>query len=97
MRRAFRTPRRVRSPRPVAGFGSCLSTCRTGDSQAPSTTRNKLEWLAALRAVVAAGVAAEEIPKAELLVLEEADHYAAHMNQDEFLLDAVLRTLRGDR
>jgi pimeloyl-ACP methyl ester carboxylesterase len=40
--------------------------------------------------------AAEEIPQAELLVLEEADHYAAHMSQDEYLLDAVLRTLRGD-
>jgi hypothetical protein len=39
--------------------------------------------------------AAHEIPKAELLLLEEADHYAAHMSQDEFLLDAVLRTLRG--
>ncbi len=40
--------------------------------------------------------AADEIPKAELLVLEEADHYAAHMSQDELLLDAVLRALRGD-
>ena len=38
--------------------------------------------------------AAEEIPEAELLVLEEADHYAAHVSQDEVLLDAVLRTLR---
>jgi hypothetical protein len=27
-------------------------------------------------------------------VLEEADHYAAHMSQDEVVLDAVLRTLR---
>ncbi len=27
--------------------------------------------------------AAEEIPRAELVVLEEADHYAAHMSQDE--------------
>jgi pimeloyl-ACP methyl ester carboxylesterase len=38
--------------------------------------------------------AAEEIPDAELLVLEEADHYAAHMSQDELLVDAALRTLR---
>jgi pimeloyl-ACP methyl ester carboxylesterase len=38
--------------------------------------------------------AAEEIPEAELLVLEEADHYAAHMTQDEILIDAALRTLR---
>jgi pimeloyl-ACP methyl ester carboxylesterase len=41
--------------------------------------------------------AAHEIPKAELLLLEEADHYAAHMSQDEFLLDAVLRTLQRNR
>jgi len=39
--------------------------------------------------------AAEEIPNAELLVLEEADHYAAHVSQDDQLLDAVLRTLRA--
>jgi pimeloyl-ACP methyl ester carboxylesterase len=38
--------------------------------------------------------AAEEIPDAELLVLEEADHYAAHMSQDEIVIDAALRTLR---
>jgi pimeloyl-ACP methyl ester carboxylesterase len=38
--------------------------------------------------------AAEEIPYAELLVLEEADHYAAHMSRDEILIDAALRTLR---
>ena len=38
--------------------------------------------------------AVREIPRAELLVLEEADHYAAHMSQDEVVLDAVLRTLR---
>ena len=37
--------------------------------------------------------AAEEIPDAELLVLEEADHYAAHMSQDEILIDAALSTL----
>jgi pimeloyl-ACP methyl ester carboxylesterase len=39
--------------------------------------------------------AAEEIPKAELIVLGEADHYAAHMSQDEVVVDAVLRTLRA--
>jgi pimeloyl-ACP methyl ester carboxylesterase len=38
--------------------------------------------------------AADEIPDAELLVLEEADHYAAHMSRDEILTDAALRTLR---
>lgn len=38
--------------------------------------------------------AAEEIPSAELLLLEGADHYAAHMSQDEVVLAAVLRTLR---
>jgi pimeloyl-ACP methyl ester carboxylesterase len=38
--------------------------------------------------------AAEEILDAELLVLEEADHYAAHTTQDEILIDAALRTLR---
>jgi pimeloyl-ACP methyl ester carboxylesterase len=38
--------------------------------------------------------AAQEIPYAELLELEQADHYAAHMSQDEVVIDAVLRTLR---
>ena len=38
--------------------------------------------------------AAEEIPDAELLVLEEAHHYAAHVSRDEILIDAALRTLR---
>ncbi len=38
--------------------------------------------------------AVEEIPDAELLVLEEAHHYAAHMSRDEILIDSVLRTLR---
>jgi pimeloyl-ACP methyl ester carboxylesterase len=38
--------------------------------------------------------AAEEIPGAELLALEDADHYAAHMSQDEILVEAALRTLR---
>lgn len=41
--------------------------------------------------------AAEAIPEAELLLLEEADHYAAHVSRDEAVIDAVLRTLRrGD-
>jgi pimeloyl-ACP methyl ester carboxylesterase len=41
--------------------------------------------------------AAEEIPDAELLVLGEADHYAAHMSADQVVIDAALRTLRrGD-
>jgi pimeloyl-ACP methyl ester carboxylesterase len=40
--------------------------------------------------------AADEIPKATFLLLEEADHYAAHTSQDEVVRDAVLRTLRGD-
>jgi pimeloyl-ACP methyl ester carboxylesterase len=38
--------------------------------------------------------AAAEIPGAELLVLEEADHYAVHMSRDEILVDAALGTLR---
>ncbi len=38
--------------------------------------------------------AAEEIPNAELLVLGEADHYAAHMSQHEVVRDAVLQALR---
>lgn len=38
--------------------------------------------------------AADEIPDAELILLEEADHYAAHTDQDEVVLEAVLRTLR---
>jgi pimeloyl-ACP methyl ester carboxylesterase len=38
--------------------------------------------------------AADEIPRAEFILLEEADHYAAHTSQDELVLDAVLRTLR---
>jgi pimeloyl-ACP methyl ester carboxylesterase len=40
--------------------------------------------------------AAEEIPKAELLTLEEADHYAAHVSEDDLVLDAVLQTLRAN-
>ena len=42
-----------------------------------------------------ARLAADEIPKAELVLLAEADHYAAHMSQDEVVSDAVLRTLRA--
>jgi pimeloyl-ACP methyl ester carboxylesterase len=42
-----------------------------------------------------ARVAAAEIPHAELLVLDQVDHYGAHMSQDEMLIDAVLRTLRS--
>jgi pimeloyl-ACP methyl ester carboxylesterase len=40
--------------------------------------------------------AADEIPNATLLLLEEADHYAAHTTQDEVVREAVLRTLRGN-
>jgi pimeloyl-ACP methyl ester carboxylesterase len=40
--------------------------------------------------------AAGEIPTAELVVLEEADHYAAHVAEDEILLKAVLRMLRAN-
>jgi pimeloyl-ACP methyl ester carboxylesterase len=38
---------------------------------------------------------ADEIPKAELILLAEADHYAAHISQDHVVSDAVLRTLRA--
>ncbi len=38
--------------------------------------------------------AAKEIPNAELLLLDKADHYAAHMSQSEVVLEAVVRTLR---
>lgn len=40
--------------------------------------------------------AADEIPKATFLLLEEADHYAAHTSWDDVVLAAVLGTLRGD-
>jgi pimeloyl-ACP methyl ester carboxylesterase len=40
--------------------------------------------------------AADEIPKATFLLLEEADHYAAHTSRDDVVLAAVLGTLRGD-
>ena len=39
--------------------------------------------------------AAAEIPRGELLLLEQADHYAAHISADEALVEAVLRTLRA--
>jgi hypothetical protein len=39
--------------------------------------------------------AGEEIPNAELIVVGEADHYAAHVSEDELVIEAVLRTLRG--
>ena len=39
--------------------------------------------------------AAAEIPRGELLLLGEADHYAAHVSADDTLIDAVLRTLRA--
>ena len=38
--------------------------------------------------------AGQEISDAELLVLQGADHYAAHMSQDDVLIEAVLKTLR---
>ena len=38
--------------------------------------------------------AADQIPSTELLLLEGVDHYAAHISQDEVVLEAVLRTLR---
>ena len=40
--------------------------------------------------------AAEEIPNAELLLLTEADHYAAHVSGDEAVLEAALRVLRAN-
>jgi pimeloyl-ACP methyl ester carboxylesterase len=39
--------------------------------------------------------AADEIPNAEFISLEGLDHYGAHTGQDDPLLDAILRTLRG--
>ena len=41
--------------------------------------------------------ASKEIPRAELLVLDDADHYDAHVSQDEVLLNAVLQILRASR
>ena len=39
--------------------------------------------------------AASEIPDAEFISLIGLDHYGAHTGQDDPLLDAILRTLRG--
>jgi 3-oxoadipate enol-lactonase len=39
--------------------------------------------------------ASAELPRGELLLLEKADHYAAHVSADEALIEAVLRTLRA--
>ena len=38
--------------------------------------------------------AAAEIPRAQFVALAAADHYRAHVSEDEVLLDAVLDTLR---
>jgi pimeloyl-ACP methyl ester carboxylesterase len=40
--------------------------------------------------------AASEIPSAEFISLEGLDHYGAHTGQDDPVLDAILRTLRGN-
>ena len=37
---------------------------------------------------------AKKIPGAELLVLEDADHFAAHVTADAVLIGAALQTLR---
>jgi pimeloyl-ACP methyl ester carboxylesterase len=39
--------------------------------------------------------AAAEIPRGELFLLEQADHYSAHVSTDDALIEAVLRTLRA--
>ena len=39
--------------------------------------------------------AGDEIPNAELLLLAESDHYAAHVSPDEAVLEATLRVLRA--
>jgi hypothetical protein len=39
--------------------------------------------------------AASEIPDAEFISLLGLDHYGAHTGQDDPLLDAILRMLRG--
>jgi pimeloyl-ACP methyl ester carboxylesterase len=39
--------------------------------------------------------AANEIPNAEFISLVGLDHYGAHTGQDDPVLDAILRTLRG--
>jgi hypothetical protein len=38
--------------------------------------------------------AVDEIPKAELLLLAESDHYAAHMSPDEVVLEAAASPTR---
>jgi pimeloyl-ACP methyl ester carboxylesterase len=38
--------------------------------------------------------AADEIPRAEFISLAGLDHYGAHIDQQQHLIDAVLRTLR---
>ncbi len=62
------------------------------------------EWIVPCLIVIGAGDAdfldqarraATEIPRGELLLLEQADHYAAHVSADEALIEAVLRTLRA--
>jgi len=40
--------------------------------------------------------AASEIPNAEFIALDELDHYGAHTSPEGVVLDAILRTLRGD-
>jgi pimeloyl-ACP methyl ester carboxylesterase len=39
--------------------------------------------------------AASEIPNAEFISLVDSDHYQAHTRQEDVVIDAVLRTLRG--
>ena len=62
------------------------------------------EWAVPCLIVIGAGDAdfldqarraAAEIPRGELLLLEQADHYAAHVSEDDVLIEAVLRTLRA--
>ena len=39
--------------------------------------------------------AAREIPNADFISLVDSDHYQAHTRQEDVVIDAVLRTLRG--
>jgi pimeloyl-ACP methyl ester carboxylesterase len=39
--------------------------------------------------------AAAEVPQGELLLLEESNHYNAHVSTDDVLIEAVLRSLRA--
>ena len=48
-----------------------------------------LDFLAGARRAV------DEIPNAELLLLADSDHYAAHVSPDEAVLEAALRVLRA--